>query len=308
MEKNLTLVIMAAGMGSRYGGLKQIDPVDEYGNIIIDYSIYDAIAAGFDKVVFIIQSHMEKEFKEVIGDRISRQVEVAYAYQALDKLPEGFSLPENRVKPWGTGHAVLCASEAISGPFAVINADDYYGREAFQAIAKKLNELADDENTFHYTMVGYQLYNTLTDNGHVSRGICQTDENGMLTDIQERTWIERLGEGAGYSEDEGKTFEALGEDTIVSMNMWGFTPSYLKELAVRFPEFLKTKIPENPLKCEYFLPSVVDELVKEKKADVAVLPCESRWYGVTYKEDKETVVQAIKDLKKQGVYPETLWV
>ncbi|WP_313579232.1 nucleotidyltransferase family protein [Lacrimispora sp.] len=306
MNKKPVLVIMAAGMGSRYGGLKQIDPVDAHGNKIIDFSIYDAVWAGFEKVVFIIKKDIEQEFKENIGNRMAAHVQVEYVYQELDKFPEGYEIPEGRVKPWGTGHAILCCKDVVDGPFAVINADDYYGRRAFVSIYNQLNKVSDGEK-YQYTMVGYQLYNTLTENGHVARGVCSTDEAGMLVDIHERTRIEKHGDMAEFTEDDGKTWTELGEDTIVSMNMWGFTSSILKELKERFAAFLDRELPVNPLKCEYFLPFVVDELLKEGKAEVSVLKSVDRWYGVTYKEDKETVVSAIKELKEAGLYPEELW-
>lgn len=305
MEKPV-LVIMAAGMGSRYGGLKQIDPIDKYGDKIIDFSIYDAMEAGFEKVVFIIKRGIEKEFREEIGDRISRHIQVEYVYQELDVMPEGYQIPEGREKPWGTGHAVLCCQDVVKGPFAVINADDYYGKAAFKTIYDQLTAVEDDEK-YQYTMVGYQLYNTLTDNGHVARGVCSIDEHGKLTDIHERTRIEKHGGQAKFTEDGGETWTNLPEDTIVSMNMWGFTASILKELASRFAAFLDQELQSNPLKCEYFLPFVVDELLKEGAAEVTVLKSVDRWYGVTYKEDKETVVKAIQDLKNQGLYPDKLW-
>jgi len=306
MNGKPVLVIMAAGMGSRYGGLKQIDPIDSYGNKIIDYSIFDAVQAGFEKVVFIIKKAIEKEFRENIGDRIALHVKVEYVYQELDRLPAGYQVPEERVKPWGTGHAILCCQDAIDGPFAVINADDYYGKSAFVSIYNQLSEISDGEK-FQYTMVGYRLYNTLTENGHVARGVCTISEDGKLVDIHERTRIEKQGDKAKFTEDDGKAWTELGEDTVVSMNMWGFTKSIIKELDERFAVFLDKELPGNPLKSEYFLPFVVDELLKEYKAEVTVLKSVDRWYGVTYKEDKETVVNAIKELKKNGIYPERLW-
>lgn len=306
MNGKPVLVIMAAGMGSRYGGLKQIDSIDEYGNKIIDYSIFDAVQAGFEKVVFIIKKAIEKEFRENIGDRIAAHVKVEYVYQELDRLPAGYQVPEGRVKPWGTGHAILCCQDVIDGPFAVINADDYYGKSAFVSIYNQLSEISDGEK-YQYTMVGYRLYNTLTENGHVARGVCTISEDGKLVDIHERTRIEKQGDKAKFTEDDGKTWTELGEDTVVSMNMWGFTKSIIKELDQRFAVLLDKELPGNPLKCEYFLPFVVDELLKEYKAEVTVLKSVDRWYGVTYKEDKETVVNAIMELKKTGIYPEKLW-
>lgn len=307
MSKKPVLVIMAAGMGSRYGGLKQIDPIDEQGNKIIDFSIYDAVQAGFETVVFIIKKAIEKEFKENIGDRLKDHVNVKYVYQELDKLPEGYGIPEGRVKPWGTGHAILCCQEVIDGPFAVINADDYYGRTAFQAIYNQLTRVSDDENKYQYAMVGYELYNTLTENGHVARGVCTVNEDGKLLNIHERTRIEKHGEIAEFTEDDGNSWTELSEETLVSMNLWGFTESILKELSSRFISFLDRELTQNPVKCEYFLPFVVDELLKEGKAEVSVLKSSDRWYGVTYKEDKENVVKAIGQLKQSGLYPDILW-
>ena len=306
MSKKPVLVIMAAGMGSRYGGLKQIDPVDPYGNKIIDFSIYDAVEAGFEKVVFIIKKAIEQEFKEQIGDRMAKYVQVEYVFQELDKLPEGYSVPEGRVKPWGTAHAILCCKDVVDGPFAVINADDYYGKSAFQSIYDQLVAYSDNEK-YQYTMVGYKLYNTLTENGHVARGVCVTDEEGHLLKINERTHIEKHDGGTAYTEDDGKTWTMLPEGSTVSMNMWGFSASILKELKDRFPKFLDENLKVNPLKCEYFLPFVVDELLGEKRATVKVLKSMDKWYGVTYKEDKPVVVAAIQNLKDGGLYPQKLW-
>lgn len=300
------LVIMAAGMGSRYGGLKQIDPVDEQGHIIIDFSIFDAVKAGFEKVVFIIKKEDEADFKECIGDRMSKKMDVSYVYQDLHNLPEGFTVPEGRVKPWGTGHAIASCLGKVDGPFAVINADDYYGQHAFETIYNYLNTHEDDEQ-YRYTMVGYVLENTLTDHGHVARGVCETDEQGYLVGIHERTRIEKRGEGAAYTEDDGKTWTEIPKGSTVSMNMWGFSKSILEELENRFAAFLKENVESNPLKCEYFLPTVVGELLEEEKATVEVLKSSDRWYGVTYKEDKEVVVEAVKNFKKEGLYPDRLW-
>lgn len=306
MKKKPVLVIMAAGMGSRYGGLKQIDPVDRDGDLIIDFSIFDAKEAGFGKVVFIIKKAIEKEFKEHIGNRMEKHIQVEYVYQENDRLPDGYSVPEGRVKPWGTGHAILCCKDVIDGPFAVINADDYYGKAAFRELYRHLSETEDGEQ-YQYAMVGYRLYNTLTENGHVSRGVCTADENGCLQDIHERTRIEKHGERAEYTEDGGATWTYLPEDTLVSMNMWGFTASILTELENRFTAFLDENLPVNPEKCEYFLPFVVDGLLKEGKARVTVLKSADKWYGVTYKEDKPMVMDAIQGLKDRGYYPKKLW-
>jgi UTP-glucose-1-phosphate uridylyltransferase len=299
------LVIMAAGMGSRFGGLKQIEPVDEDGHIIMDFSIYDAKQAGFEEVVFVIKKENEEIFKEVIGNRISQIMKVSYAFQELDALPDRFTVPEGRVKPWGTGHAVLSCASFVQGPFVVINADDYYGAKSFQILYQYLMEHEDDE-CYRYAMAGYVLSNTLTENGTVARGVCQTDEKGYLVDITERTKIRQGEESPEYTED-GEHWIPLEADSVVSMNMWAFTNSFFTELQARFPAFLEKGLAENPLKCEYFLPSVVNELMEEKKAVVRVLRSEDKWYGVTYLEDKPMVVAAIKALKDQGVYPQKLW-
>lgn len=306
MSEKPVLVIMAAGMGSRFGGLKQIAPVDEYGNIIIDFSIFDAKEAGFEKVVFIIKKAIEKEFKEHIGDRIAKQVEVEYVYQETDLLPEGYEMPADRVKPWGTAHAILCCKPVIHGPFMVINADDYYGKTAFKTMYDALANLQDGDK-YQYAMVGYRLSNTLTDFGSVARGVCTVDEQGKLADIVERTMIERKGDKVAYSEDGGENWTDIPAESTVSMNMWGFTESIMGELEKRFSAFLDKALAENPLKGEYFLPFVVDELLKEDKAEVTVLTSADRWYGVTYKEDKAQVMEAIQNLKDQGLYPQKLW-
>ena len=300
------LVIMAAGMGSRYGGLKQIDPIDNQGHIIMDFSIFDAKRAGFEKVIFIIKKENEADFKEAIGNRISKEIEVSYVYQDLHNIPEGFEIPEGRVKPWGTAHAVLSAIDEINGPFAVINADDYYGRDAFHKIFKFLTQNQDDDK-YRYAMVGYKLENTLTENGHVARGICTTDENDHLVKVVERTRIERKGEGAAYTEDDGETWIPVATDSIVSMNLWGFSASFLQEIKKGFASFLEEGLRNNPLKCEYFLPSVVTNLLEADKATVTVLTSQDRWYGVTYKEDKPVVVNALQSMKDNGVYPPEVW-
>lgn len=304
--KKPVLVIMAAGMGSRYGGLKQIDPIDEQGHIIIDYSLFDAKKAGFEKVIFIIKKENEEDFKEVIGNRMEKYMDISYAFQSLDSLPEGYQVPEGRGKPWGTAHAVLSCADQIEGPFAVINADDYYGQEAFQVIYDYLSTQSDDE-IYRYTMVGYQLGNTVTENGHVARGVCEIDEKQELVDICERVRIEKRGDGIAFTEDEGQTWIPVSETATVSMNMWGFSESILQEMKNRFSKFLDKGLQENPLKCEYFLPTVVGELLKEKKAVVTVLESKDKWYGVTYKEDKPVVTAAIKKMVEEGKYPQTLW-
>ena len=300
------LVIMAAGMGSRYGGLKQIDPVDDEGHIIMDFSMYDAKKAGFEKVVFIIKRENEKDFRETVGNRVSGYMEVAYAFQEITNIPDWYAVPEGRVKPWGTGHAILSCIDEVDGPFAVINADDYYGAEAFKLIYDYLASHEDDEK-YRYTMVGYKLANTVTDNGHVARGVCDMNKQGELVAIHERTKIEKRDGGIAYTEDDGATWTALPEDTIVSMNMWGFTKSILVELKDRFPAFLDKGLIENPQKCEYFLPEVVSDLLKEEKATAAVLKSADKWYGVTYREDKPVVVAAIQKMKDEGIYPKKLW-
>ena len=304
--KEPVLVIMAAGMGSRYGGLKQIDPIDNQGHIIMDFSIYDAVRAGFKKVVFIIKHQIEKDFKEVIGNRISKEVEVNYVYQEVDNIPRQFEIPADRVKPWGTGHAILSCKDVIDAPFAVINADDYYGVDAFKKIYDFLKNNQDDDK-YRYAMVGYQVENTLTENGHVAIGVCEVSEDDYLLGITERTRIEKVGDGASFTEDDGKTWTPIPKNATVSMNLWGFTPSILDELESRFDDFLEKGLKDNPLKCEYFLPSVVDELINEGKATAKVLTSKDRWYGVTYHEDKQVVMDAIANFKQKGVYPEKLW-
>lgn len=304
--KKPILVIMAAGMGSRYGGLKQIDPVDEQGHIIMDFSIYDAKKAGFEKVVFIIKRENEKDFREAIGSRVEPYMETAYVFQELLNIPEGFTVPEGRVKPWGTAHAVLSAVNEVDGPFAVINADDYYGRDAFQKIYDYLSTHEDDQK-YRYVMVGYQLKNTVTDNGHVARGICEINEAGELIEVVERTRIEKRGGGIAYTENDGTDWNFISGEKLVSMNMWGFTRSFLDEIQAGFPAFLEKGLQENPLKCEYFLPSVVSRLLEEGKASVKVLSTADKWYGVTYKEDKPVVTAAMQRLKDGGTYPERLW-
>lgn len=304
--KKPILVIMAAGMGSRYGGLKQLDPVDGQGHIIMDFSLYDAVQAGFEKVIFIIKKENEADFKEVIGNRIEGKMQVEYAFQELLDIPDGFEVPEGRVKPWGTGHAVLSGRKLVDGPFVVINADDYYGKSAFSQIYDYLTTHEDGEK-YNYVMAGYVLENTLTENGHVARGICTVDADGHLSGITERTRIEKKEGKTVYTEDDGKSWHEIPEGSIVSMNLWGFTESFMKELEIGFVPFLEKGLKENPLKCEYFLPSVVNGLVAEGKASVAVLKSYDRWYGVTYKEDKKMVSDAMEKMKREGLYPQNLW-
>ena len=306
--KKPILVVMAAGMGSRYGGLKQIDPVGSHGEAILDYSIYDAYQAGFETTVIIIKEAIREDFMRLVDSRLQNSpMEIRYAYQELDKLPEGYAVPEGRVKPWGTCHAVLCAAEAIDGaPFAVINADDYYGRDAFKVIYDYLSTHADDDK-YRYCMVGYELGNTVTDNGHVARGICVSDEQGLLTSVTERTRIEKYDGGIHYTEDDGASWTQVAADTIVSMNLWGFTPSFLGEIEARFPAFLDKVLGKNPGKAEFFLPSSVSELIEEGKATVQVLHSPDKWYGVTYAADKPHVVAALKEMTAAGKYPDSLW-
>ena len=304
MMKKPVLVIMAAGMGSRYGGLKQIDPVDPEGHIIMDFSIYDAQRAGFEEVVFVIRRENEQLFREAIGDRVSRKMKVKYAFQELSDLPEGFQVPEGRTKPWGTGHAVLSAAAVTDGPFAVINADDYYGEQAFRLIYEYLMNMQEKNWHDRYVMVGYLLKNTLTENGSVSRGICTTSPDGYLETIVERTKIIRTPEGAAFSEDDGASWTEVDPDSIVSMNVWGFPADFMKELKERFPAFLKENLEKNPLKCEIYLPFVVNDLMKEGKARVQVLTTPDLWHGITYHQDKADFEQAVQELKNKGVYPQ----
>lgn len=303
MNKKPVLVIMAAGMGSRFGGMKQIESVDEKGHIIMDYSISDAAAAGFEEVVFIIKRENLDIFRKAVGDRTAEKMRVSYAFQEITDLPEGFSVPEGRKKPWGTAHAVRSAAGCLDGPFAVINADDYYGPLSFRLIYDYLISHEDDD-LYRYAMAGYVLENTVTENGYVSRGVCQTDAESCLTDIVERTRIIKTEDGTAYSEDDGATWIPIDPKSLVSMNMWGFTKSFLTELDRRFVRFLEDNLPVNPLKCEYYLPFVVDCLLKENKASVRVLPTGDKWYGMTYREDKETVTQALADLRAKGRYPD----
>ena len=302
MTHEPTLVIMAAGMGSRFGGLKQMTPVDEEGHFIIDFSLYDAYQAGFRRVAFIIKREIEQTFRETLGARMEKWFHVDYVYQELDRLPEGFAVPEGRRKPWGTAHAVACCRGVVEGPFAVINSDDFYGRGAYEEIYRFLTE---HETPHHYAMLGYQLRNTVTEFGSVARGVCHV-QDGMLLDITERTKIFKRGQDAAYTED-GETFVPLSGDTQVSMNFWGFTPEILDEIWDAFPAFLAENLPVNPEKCEFYLPTFVGRRLAEGKVSVRVLPCMETWHGVTYKEDLDSVKSAIGQLKREGKYPARLW-
>ena len=305
MEKPV-LVVMAAGMGSRYGGMKQIDPVGPSGQVIIDYSLYDARRAGFETVIFVIKHEIEDAFKAAIGDRVSKVMKVEYAFQQLEELPDGFAVPEGRAKPWGTCHAVLAAKHLIHGPFAVINADDYYGPEAFQVIYDYLSTHQDGE-VYDYCMVSYLLKNSVSENGSVARGVCEANPDGTLAAVTERTCIETYPGGIHFTENGGDTWQDLAPDTPVSMNLWGFGQSFLEEAEARFAGWLSENLPKNPLKCEYFLPLVVSELLAEGKATVKLLHSTDKWYGVTYREDKPVVVNAIAQKIADGLYPADLW-
>ena len=308
MSKKPVLVVMAAGMGSRYGGLKQIDPVGNHGEAILDYSLFDAYEAGFRTAVIVIKEAIREDFMATVGKRLEKcPLEIRYAYQELDKLPEGFSVPEGRVKPWGTAHAVLCAAEAVDGaPFAAINADDYYGKDAYRKIYSFL-DTAQDSDKYAYCMVAYNLGNTVTENGSVARGICQADAEGFLTSVVERTRIEQYEGGIHYMDDDGITWVDVAADTPVSMNMWGFTNSFMQELKAYFPTFLEETMPKNPAKAEMFLPSNVSVLIEAEKATVKMLRTPDKWYGVTYAADKPTVIAALKQLTAEGKYPDSLW-
>ena len=296
------LIVMAAGMGSRYGGLKQLDPIDSRGHLILDYSLYDAYLAGFRKFIVVIKPEMEALFEERISRRIRAKAEIAYAYQRLEDLPDGFSVPEGRAKPWGTAHAVLSAYHLVDGPFAVVNADDFYGRTAFSAI---YDFLSNERDPNRHAMVGYRIENTLTENGYVSRGVCEVDGSGLLRGIVERLRIEKAPGGAVVTED-GKE-EFVPDGTIVSMNLWGFQHAALEEIKARFPAFLRDNLPANPLKCEYFLPFIPGKLVEEGAAEVAVLRTDEKWYGVTYHEDRASVFDALEQMARDGLYPAKLW-
>ena len=304
MMKKPVLVVMAAGMGSRYGGLKQIDPVDAQGHIIMDFSIYDAVQAGFRKVVFIIKKENEADFRSAIGDRLSNQLEVSYVFQDLHNIPEGYEVPEGRVKPWGTGQAVLAAKKVLDEPFIVINADDYYGKEAYVKVHDYLVQEQQKDGKLHICMAGFRLGNTLSDNGSVTRGICHI-ENGQLTGVTETHDIFKTATGAESRNADGSVQELDVKD-LVSMNMWGLTPDFMEVLEKGFAEFLSGLAPEDTKK-EYLLPELVDHLIKNESAEVDVLETKDTWFGVTYQEDKETVTRAFKNLTEAGIYPQGLY-
>lgn len=305
MEKDLTLVILAAGMGSRFGGLKQIEPVGPNGEFIIDYSIYDAKEAGFNKVVFIIKEENYQIFKDTIGKRVEPHINVEYAFQKLDNLPNGYNVPEERVKPWGTAHAIFCAKDYVDGNFAIINADDFYGKDAFKVMADALKNAKVENNIEQYLLVGYKVANTITENGSVKRGVCEK-EGKYLTNLIESS-VERKENGKILAEPlDGREPFYVEDDSLVSMNMLGFTKEIFNHLEEGLPKFLDDN-KDNMLKCEYLIPDVVFNCIEKKQATVEVLPTTAKWYGVTYKEDKPSVVQAINDLVDNNIYPKNLW-
>jgi bifunctional N-acetylglucosamine-1-phosphate-uridyltransferase/glucosamine-1-phosphate-acetyltransferase GlmU-like protein len=299
-----TLVIMAAGMGSRFGGLKQMTPVDEAGQVILDYSAYDAIQAGFKNIVCVIKKELEADFRRLIGDRIAPHCHLQYAFQALDDLPEGYAVPAGREKPWGTAHAVRAARKVITGPFAVINADDFYGRGAFQALYDFLSQNQDQHT---HCLIAYKLKNTLTENGTVARGICTADGAGHLLTVTERTAIQGPADAPSYSEDGDATWTALDPDAPVSLNTWGFHHSFLDAIEARMEEFLKTTLPQNPLKGEFFLPGVVNDCLSAGTDRVQVLHTDEVWHGVTYRNDLPALQAALAHMQQQGIYPKNLW-
>lgn len=304
MSSSATLVVLAAGIGSRYGGLKQIDPIGPGGEAVLDYSVFDARRAGFGRVVFVIRRDIEATFRSVLGGRFEDRLEVRYAFQELDMLPAGQTVPPDRRKPWGTGHALLCAAEATDGPCAVINADDFYGAESFRALADFLTHPPADAERDIYAMVGFQLHRTLSEHGTVARGVCRTDAEGFLTEVEELTAIERTPEGARNREPDGSSRPLTGRE-IVSLNCWGFTPSIFAHLCRQFGVFLEENR-DHP-KAEFYIPSAVNELLREGQALVKVLPTTAQWLGVTYREDRPLVIEGIRALIRAGDYPERLW-
>ncbi len=308
MAQKPILVVMAAGMGSRYGGLKQIDPVGSCGEAILDYSLFDAHEAGFETAVIIIKEAIKKDFMETVGKRLEKcPMEIRYAYQELHKIPAGCTIPDGRTKPWGTSHAVLCAKKEIgNAPFAVVNSDDYYGKQAYREIYDYLSTAKDGQKA-DYCMVGYRLGNTVTDNGSVARGVCNVDEKGYLTHIVERTRIEKYDGGIHFTTDDGATWEDLAADTPVSMNMWGFTPGFLETVEKDFPWFFREEVPANPAKAEMFLPMTIGRMLRAEECTVKVLRTADKWFGVTYAADKPVVVAALAEMTRQGAYPDGLW-
>ena len=296
------LLVMAAGLGSRYGGLKQLDKIGPNGEIILELSSYDAIKAGFEKIIFILRTEIVEDFKELIGNKLSQFAEIEYVIQDINNIPEGFNIPTDRVKPWGTGHAILCAKDIVKSPFLVINADDYYGQESFKLMYDYLSTNTEEN---HHAMVGYKLKNTLSENGHVARGIC-TVEDGELKEIVERTKIIKRDESAFYTEDEKEWIE-LDYNSIVSMNMWGFMNSIFEITEEGFKNFLQNNLNNNPLKAEYFIPLVVSDLINSGKGKVKVINSKDKWYGVTYQEDKALVKEAIERMIDEGKYKKNLW-
>lgn len=301
--KDPILVVLAAGMGSRYGGLKQIDPIGPNGEIILELSAFDAIQAGFKKIVFIIKHEIETDFKEAIGNKLSQYCDVEYVFQDINKLPEGCVVPEGRVKPWGTAHAIMCCKDVIDAPFAVINADDYYGQSAFKTLYEFLTTSTDDNE---YAMVGYRLGNTVSEYGSVARGVCNYAD-GKLTNVRELTKIEVHGDKIEHTLDEGKTWEELPADSLVSMNMWGFKANVISKFESRFMDFFKNEVPENTMKSEYFIPMEVGRMLRNNEVVVKMLSSNDKWYGVTYQEDKPMVKEGIAKLIEAGKYPQPLW-
>jgi dTDP-glucose pyrophosphorylase len=306
MVQQPALIVMAGGIGSRYGGLKQVEPIGPNGEIVIDYAIYDALRSGFGKIIFVIRREIEEVFRERIGRKIEQRADTTYVFQEIENVPPGFSVPEGRKKPWGTGHAVLSCKEAVDRPFAVINSDDFYGPGAFTTLASFLQGASDPvEGPYEYAMVGYVLRNTLSEHGSVARGVCAVTPEGYLAGVQERTKIQPFGDEIRYSEN-GSEWTPIPADSLVSLNTWGFTPSFIGELEARFPVFLE-KNADNLEKAEYFLPGVVNELLQEGRARVKVLPVTEKWFGVTYPDDRPAVQAAIRERVRRGVYPEKLW-
>ena len=303
--KKPVLVVMAAGMGSRYGGLKQIDPVGNHGEAILDFSLFDAHEAGFETAVIIIKEAIKKDFLETVGKRLENcPMEIRYAYQELDKVPEGYAVPAGRTRPLGTGHAVLCSKEAVDGaPFVAINADDFYGKTAFREIFHYLSNTQPGD----HCMVGYRLDKTVTEHGSVARGVCSVNAEGKLTDIEELVKIEQYPGGIRFTQDDGKTWQDIAPDTVVSMNMWGFAPDFYSQMERQFPDFLEKKLPTNPERADFFLPATVDDVIKTGRGSVTVLRSEDQWYGVTYAEDKPKVIAALQQMIKDGKYPDSLW-